>query len=71
MGEMVDLSKPVEHKRGKVGELSCGPGIDQDVSIWSNQQKGLRSRGYPGGVLAGQENRVRFFHDTIDRWLAG
>jgi phenylpropionate dioxygenase-like ring-hydroxylating dioxygenase large terminal subunit len=70
MGEMVDLSKPVEHKRGKVGELSCGPGIDQDVSIWSNQQKGLRSRGYPGGVLAGQENRVRFFHDTIDRWLA-
>lgn len=71
MGELVDLSKPVEHKRGKVGELSCGPGIDQDVSVWSNQQKGLRSRGYQGGVLAGQENRVRFFHDTIDRWLAG
>jgi hypothetical protein len=41
------------------------------VSIWSNQQKGLRSRGYAGGALAGQENRVRFFHDTIDRWLAG
>ncbi|NBW75610.1 MAG: aromatic ring-hydroxylating dioxygenase subunit alpha [Sphingomonadaceae bacterium] len=70
MGEMVDLSKPALHKRGKVGELSCGPGIDQDVSVWSNQQKGLRSRGYQGGVLAGQENRVRFFHDTIDRWLA-
>ncbi|MFO1239419.1 MAG: aromatic ring-hydroxylating dioxygenase subunit alpha [Sphingomonadaceae bacterium] len=69
MGEMVDQSKPVEHKRGAVGELSCGPGIDQDVSIWSNQQKGLRSRGYDGGVLAGQEDRVRFFHDTIDRWI--
>jgi phenylpropionate dioxygenase-like ring-hydroxylating dioxygenase large terminal subunit len=70
MGEEVDLGKPVEHLRGKVGELSCGPGIDQDVSIWSSQQKGLRSRGYSGGVLAGQEDRVRFFHDTIDRWIA-
>jgi phenylpropionate dioxygenase-like ring-hydroxylating dioxygenase large terminal subunit len=70
MGEEVDLSKPVEHQRGPVGEMSCGPGIDQDVSIWSNQQKGLRSRGYGGGVLSGQEDRVRFFHDTIDRWLA-
>jgi phenylpropionate dioxygenase-like ring-hydroxylating dioxygenase large terminal subunit len=70
MAETVDLSKPVEHKHGKVGELSCGPGIDQDVSIWSSQQQGLRSRGYEGGVLSGQESRVRFFHDTIDRWIA-
>lgn len=69
MAETVDLSKPVEHQRGVVGELSCGPGIDQDVSIWSSQQRGLRSRGYRGGHLAGQEARVRFFHDTIDRWL--
>lgn len=69
MGEEVDRTIPVPHKRGKVGELSCGPGIDQDVSIWSEQQKGLRSRGYKGGHLAGQEARVRFFHDTIDRWL--
>lgn len=70
MAEEVDLSKPVEHVRGAVGEISCGPGIDQDVSIWSSQQKGLRSRGYKGGHLSGQEARVRFFHDTIDRWLA-
>ena len=56
--------------RGKVGELSCGPAIDQDVAIWSSQQRGLRSRGYKGGHMAGQESRVRFFHDTIDRWLA-
>ncbi|WP_301751936.1 aromatic ring-hydroxylating dioxygenase subunit alpha [uncultured Erythrobacter sp.] len=69
MGEEVDRTIPVPHKRGKVGELSCGPGIDQDVSIWSEQQKGLRSRGYKGGHLAGQEARVRFFHDTIDRWV--
>lgn len=69
MGQEVDRTVPVPHQRGVVGELSCGPGIDQDVSIWSEQQKGLRSRGYKGGYLAGQEARVRFFHDTIDRWL--
>ena len=69
MGQEVDRTVPVPHQRGVVGELSCGPGIDQDVSIWSEQQLGLRSRGYKGGHLAGQEARVRFFHDTIDRWL--
>ena len=69
MAETVDFAKPVEHLRGKVGELSCGPAIDQDVAIWSSQQRGLRSRGYAGGHFAGQESRVRFFHDTIDRWL--
>ena len=69
MGQEVDRTTPVPHQRGVVGEISCGPGIDQDVSIWSEQQKGLRSRGYKGGHLAGQEARVRFFHDTIDRWL--
>jgi hypothetical protein len=69
MGQEVDRTVPVPHQRGVVGELSCGPGIDQDVSIWSEQQKGLRSRGYKGGHLAGQEARVRFFHDTIGRWL--
>ena len=69
MGQEVDRTVPVPHQRGVVGELSCGPGIDQDVSIWSEQQKGLRSRGYKGGHLAGQEARVRFFHDTIDRWV--
>ena len=70
MGEEVDRTVAVEHRRGAVGEISCGPGIDQDVSIWSSQQLGLRSRGYKGGYLSRQESRVRFFHDTIDRWLA-
>ncbi|MEP3051480.1 MAG: aromatic ring-hydroxylating dioxygenase subunit alpha [Erythrobacter sp.] len=70
MNESVDLSKPVPHTRGAVGEISCGPGIDQDVSIWSDQQRGLGSRGYKGGHLSGQERRVRFLHDTIDRWIA-
>ncbi|MGY6550858.1 MAG: SRPBCC family protein [Erythrobacter sp.] len=45
--------------------------LKPDGCIGSEQQKGLRSRGYKGGHLAGQEGRVRFFHDTLDRWLAG
>jgi hypothetical protein len=47
-----------------------GPGIDQDVSIWEMQQRGLHSRGYRRDYLAWQERRVRFFHDNIERWLA-
>ena len=69
MAEGVDRSKPVEHVRGAVGEISCGPAIDQDVEIWSSQQAGLRSRGFKGGVFSGQEGRIQFFHDQIDKWL--
>ena len=53
----------------EVGEVSCGPGIDQDVAIWTTQQKGLRSRGYRGDYMPWQERRIRYFHDTIDRYL--
>jgi Ring hydroxylating alpha subunit (catalytic domain) len=67
MGEEVDQIKPVPHNRGKVGAFSYAPGIDQGISIWSQQQRGLRSRGYHGGHLSGQESRVRFFHHNIDR----
>jgi hypothetical protein len=31
---------------------------------------GLRSRGYRGAYTAWQERRIRFFHDTNDRYLA-
>ncbi|MCZ6887832.1 MAG: aromatic ring-hydroxylating dioxygenase subunit alpha, partial [Gammaproteobacteria bacterium] len=57
------------HEAGKVGEVSCGPGIDQDVAIWSSQQQGLRSRGFRGEYMAAQENRIRFFHENLDRYL--
>jgi phenylpropionate dioxygenase-like ring-hydroxylating dioxygenase large terminal subunit len=69
MAEGVDRSKPVEHIRGAVGEISTGPAIDQDVEIWSSQQQGLRSRGFKGGVFSGQEGRIQFFHDQIDKWI--
>ncbi|MEO1063715.1 MAG: SRPBCC family protein [Actinomycetota bacterium] len=70
MKDWVSIDQPAEHQRGKVGEVSCGPGIDQDVAIWSSQQAGLRSRGYRNEYLPWQERRIRYFHDNIDRLLA-
>ncbi|MDX2381322.1 MAG: aromatic ring-hydroxylating dioxygenase subunit alpha [Acidimicrobiia bacterium] len=70
MRDWVSLDHQVEHQVGKVGEVSCGPGIDQDVAIWSTQQQGLRSRGYRGEYLPRQERRIAYFHDNIDRYLA-
>ena len=71
MRDWVSVDHQVEHQRGKVGEVSCGPGIDQDVSIWSTQQKGLQSRGYRGEYTPWQERRIRYFHETLDRWIEG
>ncbi|MEM8902770.1 MAG: aromatic ring-hydroxylating dioxygenase subunit alpha [Actinomycetota bacterium] len=70
MKDWVSIDQPAEHQRGNVGEVSCGPGIDQDVAIWSSQQAGLRSRGYRNEYLPWQERRIRYFHDNIDRLLA-
>ena len=51
MYEAVDITKEIPHEVGKVGEVSTGFVIDQDVAIWTTQQKGLRSRGYKGCLL--------------------
>ena len=69
MGEMVDVNVPAPHLQGKLGEVSMGPGIDQDLSVWYGQQKALHSRGYRRDYLAGQESRVRFFHENLERWM--
>lgn len=69
MRDWVDMSTPAPHQVGKAGDYSMGPTIDQDVAIWSNQQKALHSRGYQREVLAGQEARVRYFHDNLDKWM--
>lgn len=70
MAEWVSIETPAPHQQGKWGEVTTGPGIDQDVSVWEAQQRGLHSRGYKQAFLAHQERRVRFLHDNIDRWLA-
>jgi hypothetical protein len=69
MRDWVSIDHQVPHVRGKAGDVSCGPGIDQDVAIWSTQQQGLRSRGFRGEYLPWQERRIRYFHDTVDRYL--
>ncbi len=71
MAEWVSVTTPAQHQTGKVGDISCGPGIDQDVAIWSSQQQGLQSRGYRGDYMAHQERRIRFHHENLDRYLFG
>ena len=51
------------------GEQSMGLIPDQDIAISIMQQLGLRSRGYRGGYLSGQESRIRRFHDVIDSYI--
>jgi phenylpropionate dioxygenase-like ring-hydroxylating dioxygenase large terminal subunit len=70
MAEWVDVSVPAPHVQGKVGVVSMGPGIDQDVEIWELQQRGLHSRGYKREYLAGQERRVKYFHENLEKWMA-
>eukprot|EP00752_Nemacystus_decipiens_P018810 g16866.t1 len=70
MFETISFDDPVPHIKGKVGEVSCGKVIDEDLSVWTTQQKGLKSKGYDGGYLTGQETRVRFFHEELDRYIS-
>ena len=70
MKDWVSVDHQVEHIVGRAGEVSCGPGIDQDGAIWTTQHKGLRSRGYKGEYLPSQENRIRYFHQTLDKYIA-
>ena len=69
MRDWVSIDHQAEHQTGRADEVSCGPGIDQDVAIWTTQHKGLRSRGYRGEYLPTQERRIRFFHENIDKYL--
>jgi phenylpropionate dioxygenase-like ring-hydroxylating dioxygenase large terminal subunit len=70
MDQMVSIHDQAPHITGKWPEVSVGPAIDQDVRVWTGQQKGLRSRGYTGDYMPFQERRVRYFHEEIDRYLA-
>ncbi|MEP3916337.1 MAG: SRPBCC family protein, partial [Parasphingorhabdus sp.] len=69
MRDYISVDTPAEHVQGKAGEVSAGPAIDEDLAIWPLQQKGLHSRGYKRDYLAGQESRLRFFHETLEDWL--
>jgi len=59
-----------EDEVGPFPEVSAGLAIDQDIGIWNSQQLGLRSRGYIRDHMPQQENRVRFFQERVDKYIA-
>jgi len=39
--------------------------------VFTQQQKGFRSRGFRGVYLSKQESRVRRYHELIDDYIEG
>lgn len=68
---VVERDAIVEHELFEPGEQSMGLTIDQDMAIFPAQQMGMRSRGYKGSYLAGQESRISRLHELIDDYIAG
>lgn len=68
---LVERDANVEHEVFELGEQSMGLTIDQDLSIIPAQQLGMRSRGYTGSYLSGQESRLRRYHELIDDYIEG
>lgn len=64
-----------EHENGSFDdyqtEIAQGDFLIQDLSLAETQQMGLRSMAYEDGYLAGQETRVRRFHEVINDYLEG
>ena len=60
-----------DHEVFDFGDRPMGIIPDQDVAITTGQQLGLRSRGYRGAYLSGQETRIAWFHQVIDEYLSG
>jgi phenylpropionate dioxygenase-like ring-hydroxylating dioxygenase large terminal subunit len=51
--------------------IAQGDFLAQDLSLAVTQQKGLRSMAFGDCYLAGQETRVRRFHEVINDYLEG
>ena len=60
-----------EHLFFDYGDQPMGIIPDQDVAITTGQQLGVRSRGYQGAYISGQETRIARFHEVIDDYIAG
>jgi len=71
MAEAVRTDEKVEHQTGKLGDVFLGGGLDQDAAVFLSQQQGLRSRGYQGVYLSGQERRIQYHHQVLDEYIAG
>jgi hypothetical protein len=61
--------KKFDQGRG-VPEIA-GQIVYQDMMLAEGQQAGRNSRGYKDAYLAGQESRVRFFHEILNDYIEG
>jgi phenylpropionate dioxygenase-like ring-hydroxylating dioxygenase large terminal subunit len=68
---LVPRDTEAEHEVFAAGEQSMGLTIDQDMTIFPGQQLGMRSRGYRGAYLAGQESRTQRLHVLVDDYIDG
>ncbi|MEC7831213.1 MAG: aromatic ring-hydroxylating dioxygenase subunit alpha [Pseudomonadota bacterium] len=64
-----ERGKYAEHDVFDLGEKSLGQTIDQDSAVFILQQHGLRSRGFDRAYFAGQEKRIRRFHEMIESYF--
>jgi len=70
---------PVRECESKTCDFEGGEGIPEiiDSIVWQDmmlaeaQQNGWESRGFGDYYLADQESRVRFFHETLNDYIAG
>ncbi|MEO0032309.1 MAG: hypothetical protein RIS94_2067 [Pseudomonadota bacterium] len=64
-----------EHEAGSFGDyqttIAQGDFLAQDLELAETQQRGLRSMAFTDAYLAGQEARVRRFHEVINDYLEG
>ncbi|MDA0338987.1 MAG: aromatic ring-hydroxylating dioxygenase subunit alpha [Proteobacteria bacterium] len=58
-----DQGRGIPHMAGQI--------VFQDMSLSEGQQRGLKSQGYTDAYLAGQETRVRYFHEVLNDYLEG
>ena len=61
----------VPHVVYEFGEEVMGMTITQDIAVFTQQQKGFRSRGFKGVYLSKQETRIRRYHELIDDYIEG
>lgn len=66
---LVERDAIVKHEIFEPGTQSMGLTIDQDMAIFPAQQMGMRSQGYRGAYLSGQESRVARLHELIDDYI--
>ena len=69
IGLTIKRNDVVPHHYFKLGERSIAPGIDQDMSVVTSMQQGVRSRGFDGVYLCRQERRIQFLHENLDRYI--